>query len=399
MASSASCDILLSKIAALALVNNDIGVRISRKEKEMISRVSYSVSDSLPLIVNAVRWELPGSQIISSWKPDNRQLKPLAGLGPFRLDLNLALRGLKDILRLNTEISQVCTQFTSILSPQIAQSVLSDMLANMELLQVFLGEIEASLMDNGDLSQELQDSAAAINKLVVTLRQNAQKGGDKPQVTLNGATLTGHALTIDFNKAEFATKGRYSSVSGLQAYSSGVVTWEVTITEVRRSMGFEACAPVSLLLGVTSNPATATPDCMDDPHCTLFSVITRSIFQPKLNMNNSPTGLVGIAAPVQFPPPGTRYQPALPPPPPTTLGTLTSSSNASATPSLAPISTGDVFIVTLNCEARTLSVFCKKWPSPLSTCLPDAKYWYPHFSCSNVSFSLAEDPSSGSRKA
>lgn len=111
--------------------------------------------------------------------------------------------------------------------------MLNDMLENMEVLQVCFGEIEASLMDQDDILHDLQESTIRINKMIEKIRLTAKNGGNEPTLLLDATSLKG-SLSILPNSARLS-KDVHGTVSGMQAYVSGVLSWEVKILDVQRA--------------------------------------------------------------------------------------------------------------------------------------------------------------------
>lgn len=273
------------------------------------------------------------------------------------------MAGYTDLTRLNTEIPKLCIQLSSILVPQIVSPVLRDMLENMEVLQVCLGEIEGSLVDQRDNLPALQEGALCINNMLKELRLSAKEGSSKPTLQISEASLKG-SLNVYPGRVQGDAKDQIGTVSGKQAFSSGKLSWSVKILDVqRRSIGFGSTSMIpnetnslSLLLGVTSNPTTATSDCHYDPNCIVFSLHDRQLFQGKRKEDaNGPQAAVPART-------------------------------ASPYESSRHFSNGEVFVVYLDCDARQLSISCKSWPSAISTRLPAGSSWYPHFCSLNTSF-------------
>lgn len=169
--------ILLDKIQGLSLVLQEKTSELeARKEQQFTSRGYKLKIVDLRAEVEEKCVTVSGAKLMAKFSVNGRQLEQTEALCELlakRPTLNYDVATLDDIVRLSTDIPEFAGNLSSFFLPEMCRLLLRSCLNNLELLQVFVGEIDGLMRDSDpDIMRLLQVKADAAN---LALRELAEE--------------------------------------------------------------------------------------------------------------------------------------------------------------------------------------------------------------------------------
>jgi len=144
------------------------------------------------------------STIISEWCP-TEQLHIVDDF--FNDNIDYCCVNFEDVVRLNKEMARVGQKYRIFDCTQTALDVIQSFLTNLEIIQIFLGEIEASLQDSQSCLDELRQGSNKLKQEVLQLSEKVQ-GVNAKEVELTKRRETAKKIRETIKTKVMAESGR-----------------------------------------------------------------------------------------------------------------------------------------------------------------------------------------------
>jgi len=169
---------LLSKIQAIAHINEEIFTRIKNKKK-VVTGFRYEINQgSLSIEIKEIKEELEVQNLLKIWEP-KIELKSVEDI--FNDNIDYTCKKFEDIIRLNNQMNKVVQKFRRFGGSSEAIEDITSFMYNFELLQVSLGSLEEKMLDVNSQFEKLNKMAEEVNQKMKILKDIAEKS----QVTSN----------------------------------------------------------------------------------------------------------------------------------------------------------------------------------------------------------------------
>lgn len=353
--SSDNPELIIVKIKTLSEANNVIIDKIKSLEtKKIIAGRHYAVKieDYTVKIVESTTGQT-GKQIASAFDANGRALNNTKEMNMFNDNVDYNVTSFDDIVRLNRVIPDIVDKYAW-LDPARSPPLLRLFLQNMEVLQVFLGEIDSLLIDIPSSMDELNTKALCLTEQMAELLQCARDfstiSSPLPITPQTPGAIDGcfDASTI---KGELTLESPYmiikeikgdASVSWSKSIQSGTWQW---ILSVHAYVGQPSTVDGWIFLGIR-----------DSKNCSQWS------FEDKKCFGMSVTNY------------GSKYKQG-----------LYRNGGFDLDKQGEHVNAGDQLTLTIDCDAGQLSLNSTHWRAPKVLNFPTNCAWFPHINTYSTS--------------